>query len=186
MNRAVDKKAESIIKLFPKIISLLGKLHQDRFTGEIADKPDVNFNGLISKNGSAAAITLNQYLTLIIIQALKACSVNELAAELKIAQSTASQLVDRLVKAGFVKREPNSGDRRRMTISLSVEGSDVLNEKKNVLKQSFAKILSLLDSNEQHLFEEAFTVLYALSEKLDSKLRNNGRAYSRHFPSSVF
>lgn len=178
MIKAIDQKAEIIIKLFPKIIYTLGKIHQDRLLTEIAD-PNGNYSNLKVKDRSGVPLTFNQYLTLIVIQASGNCSVNELAGELKIAQSSASQLVDRLVKAGYVTRVPHNKDRRKMIVSLAKKGADMMGKRTNTLKMRFTKILSLLEKNEQLMLKEAFIKLYIVSVKLDNKLKDAYKSYEK-------
>jgi len=49
-------------------------------------------------------------------------SVNELATRLNITKSAASRTVDDLVKKGYLKRNPNSNDRRYVDIELMEKG----------------------------------------------------------------
>ena len=52
--------------------------------------------------------------------------VSELAAKLAIHQSTCSQLVDKLVRAGLMKKVRLSDDQRRVGLSVTVQGKRIL------------------------------------------------------------
>jgi len=54
--------------------------------------------------------------------------VSDLAKAMSIHQSTASNLLDKLAKKGFVKRERVSEDQRVVTLSLTQEGLDVIGQ----------------------------------------------------------
>jgi DNA-binding MarR family transcriptional regulator len=93
---------------------------------------------------------------------------------LKIAESTTSQLVERLVKAGLVHRETHLGDRRQMDLRLSTKGRRIMDQRTQSLMESYTKILSLLDDNDQQMFEDAFEKFHAIAVKLDQKLVHHG------------
>lgn len=53
-------------------------------------------------------------------------SIGELAAHLLLKNHSTVELVDRLVKAGFVGRQPWPGDRRRIVVRVTEKGEEVL------------------------------------------------------------
>jgi DNA-binding MarR family transcriptional regulator len=132
--------------------------------------------GLNSRlNPARTSLTFNQYLALMIIHELKECSVNELAHKMNIAQCTASQLVDRLVKARLVHRDIHSKDRRRMVVNLSKTGKNMIEICTEFLKQSYGKIISVLDETEQQMLQDGFEKLYYIAMRLDNKARRVSR-----------
>jgi len=54
-------------------------------------------------------------------------TVGVLSERLVVARHTASELVERLVGAGYVTREPDPSDKRRQTLALTAKAEDVLN-----------------------------------------------------------
>jgi len=154
VSQKVKRRADRIISLFPKIMGSIAKMHPSGKYG--------------------VDLTFNQYQALTFIHELKECSVNELAMKLKIAQSTTSQLVDRLVKAGLVNREIQSTDRRKMLVSLSKTGKEMMDKRTKSLRESYQKILSMLDEADQQMFEEAFEKFHEIAVKLEQKLKHHG------------
>ena len=76
-----------------------------------------------------AGTTPQQHQALLSIRAApngEALTVRELAAHLLINHNSAVELVDRLVKAGLVKRKPDGADRRRVQIKLTTKADRLL------------------------------------------------------------
>jgi DNA-binding MarR family transcriptional regulator len=175
-NDQAARRAERIIGLLPKIMGSIALWHHGRPTpvmstngtmrGELGDAK-------LTGDGSAK-ITINQYQALIAIRELGECSVNELAGKLRLAQSTTSQLVDRLVKAGMVTRETYPDDRRRMVVKLAKSGTDMMERRRQALLQTYERILSVLDEEEQAMLEDAFEKFYLVSARLEQKVIQGG------------
>lgn len=170
-HRKTNIRAQKIISLFPKIMASIMVFHQEHV---IFGK---NGNGLPRQRNSTKSakncgnLTFNQYLALIFIHELKECSVNELAAKMNIAQSTASLLIDRLVKAGLVHRDIYTKDRRRMVVNLSHSGKDMIERCTDFLRQSYGKIISVLDEREQQILQDGFEKLHYVAIKLDNRIK---------------
>ena len=54
--------------------------------------------------------------------------VNELAREVVLTPTAMSRFVDRVEAAGYVRREPDPGDRRALQVALTDEGVDLLRQ----------------------------------------------------------
>jgi DNA-binding MarR family transcriptional regulator len=166
--KSVTARAERIVRLLPGIMRSIARWHNNRMIMGITesgrmDRPvgDVKIQG-----GKGLKLTLNQYQALVTIRELGECSVNDLADKLGIAQSTTSQLVDRLVKSGCVSRETFADDRRRMVVALSKSGEQMIERRKQSLLKAYAHILLMLDENDQNMLEEAFEKFYRIAAKL--------------------
>jgi DNA-binding MarR family transcriptional regulator len=173
--KSVAARAERMIRILPKIMSSVAHLHLDRMAMGItesgrADRPigDVKIPGV---NG--VKLTFTQYQALTAIRELEECSVNDLAHRLGVAQSTTSQLVDRLVRSGYVSRDIFSGDRRRMVVTLSKSGSQMMERRKQSLLKAYSRILLMLGEDDQAMFEDAVEKFYRVVAKLD-------RSQSKH------
>lgn len=81
----------------------------------------------------------------------------DLAATLRIDVSTASKVVEELVKKGLVIREPSSVDRRSVQINLSDEGKRIFEQIENDMDYIFEQIFTCIDASEQD------GILHALS-----------------------
>jgi DNA-binding MarR family transcriptional regulator len=170
MNRKIDLRAERITKLIPRIMGSIVKIHQERILMGMYDDTGLrDLHKIALGEDNCISLTFHQYLALMIIRDLAKCSVNELANKMKIAQSTASQLIDRLVKSGFVHRETHLEDRRKSVVSLSKTGMKMLDRRTKALKRSYKKILSVLNDAEQRTFEEGFKNLYSIMMILEER-----------------
>ena len=165
----VTARAERIIRLLPKIMGSIAQWHRDRKAMEISESGRTSRSiGNTKISGfRGSKLTYNQYQALTAIRELGECSVNDLSGKLRIAQSTTSQLVDRLVKAGVATREAFAGDRRRMVVKLSKPGMQMLERQKNTLLQAYTRILLMLDEYDQEMLEDAFEKFYRVAVKLD-------------------
>jgi DNA-binding MarR family transcriptional regulator len=77
----------------------------------------------------ASNITPQQYLLLLVVRGHKSMpnvSIGEIAEALQVRHHSASLLVDRCVKRGFVQRREDPSDRRRALVSVTQEGQDLL------------------------------------------------------------
>ncbi len=74
-------------------------------------------------------LTLGQIRTVMFLQKEKTSTVGCVAVCLGIGEPTASQLVDRLVRAGLAQRTEDPADRRRSLLSLSPKGKKLVEER---------------------------------------------------------
>lgn len=86
----------------------------------------------------APGATLMQYSALKYLSKHGQCSVGELGDFLQLSKSSTTQLVERLVKAGYVNRFTSPTDRRIVHVAITNEGLVKMTE----LKQSFVKKMS--------------------------------------------
>jgi DNA-binding MarR family transcriptional regulator len=167
--KTVTARAERIIRILPRIMGSIAYWHRDRISLGITERGhlDRSVGDVKIPGGMGVKLTFNQYQALRAIRELGECSVNDLADKLGIAQSTTSQLVDRLVKSGCVSREIFVGDRRRMVVTLSKSGSQMMERRKQSLLRLYSRILQMLDENDQHMLEDAFEKLHRVAAKLN-------------------
>jgi DNA-binding MarR family transcriptional regulator len=165
----VTARAERIIKLLPKIMGSVAHWHHNRMVMGITESGRIDRPiGAVKIPGvKGVHLTFNQYQALMAIRELGECSVNELADRLGIAQSTTSQLVDRLFKGGYVSRETFPGDRRRMVVALSKAGMQMMERRKQSLLRAYTRILQMLEEEDQEVLEDAFEKFYRVASKLN-------------------
>jgi MarR family transcriptional regulator, organic hydroperoxide resistance regulator len=167
--KSVTARAERIIRILPRIVGSIAQWHRDRIgTGiTVSGRLDRPIGEMKIPGGRAVKLTFNQYQALTAIRELGECSVNDLADALGIAQSTTSQLVDRLVKSGYVSREIFTRDRRRMVVTLSKSGVQMMERRKQSLLKAYIGILQMLEEDDQAMLEEAFDKFHRVASKLN-------------------
>jgi DNA-binding PadR family transcriptional regulator len=83
-----------------------------------------------------------------------------------LSQATITGILDRLEKRDLITRERDHDDRRRINISLTKQGSDLLIDAPIPLHQSFSKRLAELPEQEQ---EKVDTVLREIVEMMEAE-----------------
>lgn len=104
--------------------------------------------GLFSK----ANVTTAQMIMLVSINDYGRCKVKTLAKERGISPPTATGLVDRLVKAGYVKRESDPEDRRVVMVSLTKKGEKIVQDFLSTVRARWKNILIHLTPKEQQQY----------------------------------
>lgn len=126
-----EKNIASIIEVFDKISKVF--VAMGSFVGDInLSKPEL--------------------LTLESISKQKELIMSRLAKELGVGFSTATGIVDRLIKKKLVIRERNHGDRRIVKVSLSKRGKEIVSAYQEQKKKTFKKMVEVLTESEQKSF----------------------------------
>ena len=99
-----------------------------------------------------------QYHALTYASEMAPVRMGELAAALRVAESTATRVVDRLVAEGLLQRLPDPTDRRTVRVALTGKGRGLLAKVRRRRSQTMAELLEALDALEReqlvHLFEK--------------------------------
>ncbi|KLV17451.1 MarR family transcriptional regulator [Bacillus anthracis] len=98
-------------------------------------------------------ITTQQAVVLDIVYLAKRITVGEIAIEMNISSSAVSQLIAKLEKNQYIKREINLQNRREIYITLDEKGLEYFSKQDYVEQQIANKIYSKLSSKELDEFE---------------------------------
>ncbi|WP_158513482.1 MarR family winged helix-turn-helix transcriptional regulator [Dehalogenimonas formicexedens] len=90
----------------------------------------------------------SQWLALILISRQEGIGIKELAAQLGISSSAATQLVDGLVAKGVILRQTSPDDRRALRLSLPEESRQKIEAMKVQRLERFCAVFSSLDDDE--------------------------------------
>lgn len=109
----------------------------------------VQFGKIMSKEDPSVshekkAATMLQFSALKFVQANKDAAVNELGTTLHLSKSSATQLIERLVKTGLTTRTADQNDRRIIRLSLTSKGEKEIIKMKNRILEKIEKIFSYL------------------------------------------
>lgn len=98
----------------------------------------------------------------------KTVSIKLLSQNLKMTQSTVSDIVERLMSKGFLVKTPNERDKRLVDISLSPRLAEDIDESVSQLQnQALVGVFDLLNPKEQEIVEEGMQLLVsAVKEKM--------------------
>lgn len=95
-----------------------------------------------------AELTTSQLRVLMIVHHEPGATLRALAEHLRVAPPTASGLVDRLVRQGYLRREGDASDRRLVRHQLTDEGTHMVSELQREGHALLHDILSRLDDGE--------------------------------------
>ena len=91
-------------------------------------------------------VTLPQYRMLVVLASRGAQRSADLAASLDVSASTASRMVERLVRKGLVDRRGGDVDRRAVAVSLSGAGAHVVERVTAARRREVTRILAQMPS----------------------------------------
>lgn len=111
-------------------------------------------------------LTYNQYKTLLTIADRGECSLGDLARELGVAMSSASQMVDRLVGEGLVERNPDEANRRQVIIRLTDNGEALISRLRQGIIDGYRRVLAKMSEEEQEELVGSFETIARLLGKL--------------------
>ncbi|MFZ0388939.1 MAG: MarR family transcriptional regulator [Calditrichia bacterium] len=123
------------------------------------------FHNLAGEVVKLTDFSLAQYRVLMLVFRRGSVSVNQLKNNLNIAQSTASEMLDRLVKQGFLNRSKDPADRRLTLFSLSAKADQVLHDHLSSIGNIYQNVLSPLETAEQEQLVAAFEQVMNLMQK---------------------
>jgi DNA-binding MarR family transcriptional regulator len=104
-------------------------------------------------------LTYNQYKTLAALRAGGALSLDALRRELRVAASTASEMVERLVRLGLVRRAVPPDNRRSLSIAVSPRGERYLASLESSLVDNYRRLLGELPPRDRARLVGAFRVI---------------------------
>ncbi len=110
---------------------------------------------------AAGDVTLPQYRALVVLASGGPQRAVDLAGVLGVNPSSATRLVDRLVRSGLVRRTRERADRRALRVALSPAGRSLVAEVTRRRRAEFAQLLAALPAD-QH--EQVVAALRAIAD----------------------
>ncbi|HOP49375.1 MAG TPA: MarR family winged helix-turn-helix transcriptional regulator [Ignavibacteriales bacterium] len=120
---------------------------------------DVNFE-------SDDKLSMQHYQLLNVVRDVGECTVNELKNILKLAQSTVSQHLSKLLKSGYIDLIIDQYDRRKTIVRITNDGIEILEKKKKEFIQKHCYYLELLDKEDRKKIVEAYEVISEITSKV--------------------
>lgn len=114
-------------------------------------------------------ITIPQFRTLVLLSARDAINLATLAGLLDVAPSTTGRMVDRLVTAGLIDRQPHPDSRRELVITLTSRGRDVVGAVTAHRRDEIAQVAARMPARERHGLVHALTAFTAAGGELPVK-----------------
>ncbi len=105
-------------------------------------------------------VTQTQFLILMVLHASESCTMSALASNLHVKMPTATGIVDRLVRLGYVQRVTDSHDRRQVFVSLTTKGRAFIRDFQHVVRRRWEEVLRTLTAKELDMFHHVLTTLH--------------------------
>jgi DNA-binding MarR family transcriptional regulator len=126
-------------------------------------------------------VTLAQFRTLIVLSSQGPQTVTALAEHLDVHASTMTRMCTRLVTRGLVVRVPSAVDRREVVITLSTNGSRLVDDVLNNRRAEFDAIVQRLSEEHRHTLIGALDAFSRAAIDEDPSGRNGEIASDRAF-----
>lgn len=123
------------------------------------------FHNIASEASRGVDFTLAQYRVLMLVKHRGAMSIHDLQQQLNIAQSTASEMVERLVQQNLLLREKDPNDRRFTLFKLSKKAEKIIERRKDVMTNCYRKVLEPLTEDEQIKLVEALETILKIIQR---------------------
>ena len=112
-------------------------------------------------------LTIPQIVTLYQLNDTDGCTAGGLAQRVYLSQATMTGIIDRLEKRGLVTRYRCVDDRRRVIISLTEEGREVVKIMPKPLQDQFINRLAVLPQTEQSAIADTLSRIVSMMEADD-------------------
>jgi Transcriptional regulators len=113
------------------------------------------------------AMSKQELFTLMTMDRLKDATMSQLSESMNFPMSTATGIIDRLVKKGYVQRDKSESDRRIVVVSLTEKGSQLAGTMKTTILSYIKKAYDVLDNGERE-------TLFRIIEKITASFRQMG------------
>jgi len=104
-------------------------------------------------------VTQTQFLVLIAIHGYGRATMGTLAHSLHVTMPTASGIVDRLARSGYVRRVPHPQDRRQVLVETTTKGEAFIAQFQTVIRRRWEEVLHALEPRELDAFYRVVTKL---------------------------
>jgi DNA-binding MarR family transcriptional regulator len=124
----------------------------------------------------STGLSMPQFSILMQLQHKGMCGVSEISERFDITNAAASQLVDKLVQAGYLDRAEDPHDRRARQLNLTEKGEKLVKDGMEKHYRWADKMLNYFSATQQKKIDKVLEMLTEAAEKLENrKLKNDIR-----------
>jgi len=110
-----------------------------------------------------------ELFTMLTVDKLKEATMGQLADNMSFPMSTATGIIDRLVKKGYIERGKSETDRRIVVISLTGIGKAFVESMKNLILSNIKKAYDVLNEEERETLFRIADKITAAFQKLNTE-----------------
>ena len=117
----------------------------------------------------STGLSMPQFGILMQLHHKGSCSVSDISERFDISNAAASQLVDKLVQSGFVKRDEDPNDRRARLLNLTDKGRKLIQQGIEERYRWVEELAGRLSAEERAKVSEAFNIMTKAAKELESE-----------------
>ena len=121
-------------------------------------------------------LNMPQHNSLVALQMMGEITMGQLSRRLGVTMGAATNVIDKLVDAGYVERRHDETDRRIVKVRLTSEGDEVLHESVDGFTNYAKTILSQISPEDRETFLNTFARIVELSEAQDVRPSRKARS----------
>lgn len=150
-------------------------MNRAKFIGESIDFIHRYTMKSLQKTAEEHGVTIPQIRVIADVYAHKTVSIKQLSQNLKMTQSTVSDIVERLIAKELLEKRPNKKDKRLVDISLNPRLVEKIDESiSEMANQALVGAINLLTPDEQEIVEKGMKLLVsAVREKMITEGMDN-------------
>ncbi|MBE6085945.1 MAG: MarR family transcriptional regulator [Selenomonas ruminantium] len=111
-------------------------------------------------------LPLNQFGVLCVLMDTQGLTITDISRQLNISKQQMTNIIDKLVSAGYVSKEPDPVDRRRLVITISRKGKKLLEDHMEQFRQRFESHAQNLTRDERQELATILRRYYELINKM--------------------
>ncbi len=111
-------------------------------------------------------LPLNQFGVLCTLMDTAGMTITDISRQLNISKQQMTNIIDKLVSAGFVSKAPDPKDRRRIVITINDKGQKLLEDHMELFRQRFDHHAQNLTENERQELAQILRRYYDLINKM--------------------
>lgn len=123
------------------------------------------FFAIPSRRPVTEGVSFAQMRMLWTLDQKKSTTPGELARTMGVSKSSATELIDKLVKSGYVLREHSSDDRRQVLLTAHMKGRKLLEDFAKRRRERFQKLRRVLDRRDMDRMARALTMVNRILAK---------------------
>lgn len=116
----------------------------------------------------STGLSMPQFSILMQLHHKGSCGMSEISERFEISNAAASQLVEKLVQAGYLERAEDPSDRRAKLLKLSPSGVKLVEEGINERYRWMDDLVKYLSNEEQVTVSEALEILARAAQSLET------------------
>jgi DNA-binding MarR family transcriptional regulator len=117
----------------------------------------------------STGLSMPQFSILMQLHHKGPCGLSEISERFDVTAAAASQLVDKLVHAGYLERAEDPSDRRAKLLTLSAKGEELIGQGTEERYRWMDDLAATLSEEDQKKVSEALILLTTAAQEMESK-----------------